>query len=194
MATGSTLSVGGPGTNTIGTLTITNNLIFQAGSTALMEVSRAGGITNNDQVISTNVTYGGTLTVTGAGGAFVAGDTFKLFAAGSYGGSFNTTNLPVGTTRDTSKLGVDGTIKVVSAARPQFTSIAQTNGSTQLAFSGPAGNNYRVWASTNVAATPIPSTWTLLVTNGLFSVSGNATYLDTSATNYPTRFYAISVP
>jgi hypothetical protein len=175
-------------------LTITNNLILQAGSTNLMEVSRAGGITNNDQVISTNVTYGGTLTVTGTGGAFVAGDTFRLFVAGSYGGSFNATNLPVGTTWDTSKLGLDGTIKVVSVSRPQFSSIALTNGSIQLALSGPAGNNYRIWASTNVAATPISSTWTLLVTNGLFNANGNATFLDTSATNYPTRFYAISVP
>ena len=96
MASGSTLTVGGPGTNTIGTLTVTNNLVLQAGSTNLMEVSKVGTTPVNDQVVATNVTYGGTLKVTGAGGAFVAGDVFKLFSAGSYSGSFSQTNLPVG--------------------------------------------------------------------------------------------------
>ena len=104
MASGSTLTVGGPGTNTIGTLTVTNNLVLQAGSTNLMEVSKVGTSPVNDQVVATNVTYGGTLKVTGVGGAFAAGDTFKLFSAGSYGGSFSTISLPVGTTWDTSNL------------------------------------------------------------------------------------------
>jgi fibronectin-binding autotransporter adhesin len=195
MASGSTLVVGGPGTNTIGTLTITSNLILQAGSTNLMEISRVGGITNNDQIVATNVTYGGTLTVTGTGGAFVAGDTFKLFAAVSYGGSFSATNLPVGVIWDTSNLSVNGTIKVVSVTGPQITGITSTNnGSFNLAFSGPAGNNYSVWASTNLAATPINTAWTLLVSNGLFNVNGNAAFIDTTATNYPMRFYLISVP
>ena len=103
--------------------------------------------------------------------------------------------LPVGVTWDTSKLVVDGTIKVVSVVRPQLTGITPgTNGSFQLSFSGPAGNSYTVWASTNVAATPIASTWTPLVSNGLFSVGGLATFADSTATNFPTRFYLISVP
>ena len=39
------------------------------------------------------------------------------------------------------------------------------------------------------------NTWTLLVTNGLFdNVTGAATFLDTSATNYASRFYVITVP
>ena len=188
MATGSTLSAGGPGANTIGTLTITNSLGLQLGSTTLMEVSKTGGVTNNDQVVATNVTYGGSLTLTAVGG-----DTFKLFAAGSYGGSFDATNLPVGMSWDLSKLAVDGTIKVVSVSRPQFSSISISNGNPQLAFSGPAGNSYRVWASTNIASTPISSTWTPLA-NGVFSVNGTATFSDNTATNFPVRFYAISIP
>ena len=194
MASGSTLTVGGPGTNTIGTLTVTNDLVLQAGSTNLMEVGKVGATKVNDQVVATNVTYGGTLTVMGAGGALVAGDIFKLFSAGSYGSSFGTINLPVGTTWDTSKLTVDGTIKVLSVVSPQVTGVTPTNGNFQLSFSGPGGNSYSVWASTNVAATPIATTWTPLVTNGLFGVAGTATFVDTSATNYPARFYLISVP
>jgi autotransporter-associated beta strand protein len=195
MASGSTLTVGGPGTNTIGTLTVTNNLVLQAGSTNLTQVSKVGGTAANDQVVATNVTYGGTLTVSGAGGAFVPGDTFKLFSAGSYFGSFNPINLPFGTTWDTSRLGIDGTIKVVSLIRPQFSSINPTNGAFQLTFTGPGGSSYRVWGNTNVAATPVTNTWTLLATNGLFNnVTGLATFTDTSATNYTRRFYEITVP
>ena len=101
------------------------------------------------------------LTVTGLGGALVPGDTFKLFDAASYvPSSFATLNLPVGTTWDTSKLAVDGTIKVVSVSRPQVSGTTATSGSLRLTLSGPAGNNYSVWASTNAAATPVPSTWT----------------------------------
>ncbi len=56
-------------------------------------LGKVGASLVNDQVVATNVSYGGTLKVTGAGGAFVAGDVFKLFSAGSYGGTFSQTNL-----------------------------------------------------------------------------------------------------
>ncbi|HVM50059.1 MAG TPA: autotransporter-associated beta strand repeat-containing protein, partial [Candidatus Acidoferrum sp.] len=195
MASGSTLTVGGPGTNTLGTLTVTNSLALQAGSTNLMQVSKAGGSPTSDLVVATNITYGGTLTVSGAGGALAAGDTFKLFSAGSLGGSFSRINLPFGTTWDTSRLGIDGTIKVLSVVRPQFSSVGPTNGGFQLSLSGPGGDSYHVWSTTNVAAAPVTSTWTALVTNGLFdNVTGAATFLDTSATNYPRLFYTITVP
>jgi autotransporter-associated beta strand protein len=193
MASGSTLTVGGPGTNTIGTLTVTNSLVLQAGSTNLMEVSKAGGTATSDQVIATNVTYGGTLTVSGAGGALVAGDTFKLFSAGSYGGSFSPIYLPFGTTWDTSKLAVDGTIKVLSVVRPRFTGITLTNGSNiTLGISGPGGNGYRVWASTNVAMAV--TNWTLLANGVIDNVLGTATFVDTGTTNVPKRFYVITLP
>lgn len=192
---GSTLVVGSPGTtNSLGTLTVTNTLTLQSGSVTLMEVSKVGTNKVNDQVVTTNVSYAGALTVTGAGGAFAVGDIFKLFSAGSYGGSFSTLNMPVGMTWDTSKLTVDGTIKVLTVSRPQFTAITRTNGAFQLSFSGPAGNSYRVWANTNVAATPITNTWTLLVTNGLFAANGTATFFDTGSSNLPARFYLISIP
>ncbi len=193
MATGSTLTVGGTGTNSLGTLTVTNSLLLQAGSTTLMEVSKTGGVTNNDQVVTTNVTYGGTVTVTGTGGAFVAGDTFKLFAAGTYGGSFSTINLPTNVVWNTTQLGANGTIQVVSVSSPNITGGLNTSTNFQVSFSGPAGNNYRVWASTNVAATPITNTWTVIA-SGLINGTGSATIADNTATNYPVRFYLISVP
>ncbi len=136
-----------------------NGALHLAGTTA-MKLDRANG-TNDVLRTSGSITCGGMLTVTGLGGALVPGDTFKLFDAASYvPSSFATLNLPVGTTWDTSKLAVDGTIKVVSVSRPQVSGTTATSGSLRLTLSGPAGNNYSVWASTNAAATPVPSTWT----------------------------------
>ena len=193
MATGSTLSVGGTGTNSLGTLVVSNNAALQSGSVTRMEVGKTGASAVSDLLVATNISYGGTLSVTGVGGAFAANDTFKLFS-GSLSGSFGSIVLPVGTTWDTSQLGVNGTIRVVSVSRPQFAPLSSTNGAPFLTFSGPAGNSYRIWASTNVAATPVPTTWILLLSNGLFSVTGTNTFIDTSATNLPARFYVISVP
>ena len=85
-----------------------------------MEVSKVGGVATSDQVVATNVTYGGTLTVTGAGGGFVAGDTFKLFSAGSYGSSFSAINLPTNIVWNTTQLGANGTIQVVSVSAPHI--------------------------------------------------------------------------
>jgi autotransporter-associated beta strand protein len=193
MATGSTLTVGGSGTNSLGPLTVTNNLVLQAGSTSLMEVSKVGGVASSDQVVATNVTYGGTLTVTGAGGGFVAGDTFKLFSAGSYGSSFNAINLPTNIVWNTTQLGANGTIQVVSVSVPHISGGLNTGTNFQVTFSGPAGNSYRVWASTNVLASPITNTWTV-VASGVINGTGSVTAADNTATNYPMRFYLISVP
>jgi autotransporter-associated beta strand protein len=192
VSSSSTLSPGGPGTNTVGALTVTSNLVLQAGSTTLMELNKAAN--TNDQVRGLlSVTYGGTLTVTGVGGAYAAGDIFKLFDAATYNASsFGTINLPVNVTWNTSQLDVDGTLRVVSVAPPSLSSIVPNVGGTfQLSFSGPAGNNYRVWQTTNLSDVPIA--WTA-VANGLFGDTGTATYVDTTATNAPVRFYRISVP
>jgi hypothetical protein len=174
-------------------LFVSNALTLQAGSTTLMELNKA--ISTNDQVRGiSSVTYGGTLTVTGLGGAYVAGDTFKLFDASTYvASSFGPINLPTNVVWNTPQLGVNGTIQIVSVAPPSISSFANTTTNFQLTFSGPAGNNYRVWASTNVAATPITNTWTVIA-SGLFNTTGTATIADNTATNFPMRFYLISVP
>jgi len=66
------------------------------------------------------------------------------------------------------------------------------DGNFQFNATGGNGQNYRVWASTNVALTPITSTWTLL-SSGTFGASP-VTFTDTQATNYPQRFYLLTVP
>jgi Immunoglobulin domain/Pectinesterase len=56
---------------------------------------------------------------------------------------------------------------------------------------GSAGFGYRVWATTNLALTPVTSTWTLL-TNGIFD-AGPVVFID-PASGLPQRFYIITVP
>jgi hypothetical protein len=65
------------------------------------------------------------------------------------------------------------------------------DGNFRLRFTGSAGMNFTLRASTDVTLAPL-SSWTTLAT-GLFG-GGTAVYDDLAATNYPRRVYSISVP
>jgi hypothetical protein len=60
----------------------------------------------------------------------------------------------------------------------------------QFSFSGPAGQTYRVLATSDLTAPK--NTWAVL-TNGTFS-SGPVIFVDTSAATIPQRFYSIASP
>jgi hypothetical protein len=79
-------------------------------------------------------------------------------------------------------------------APPQFTSetyLGPGNG-FELNFTGPAGTGYTIWTTTDVALSPVQSTWTSL-TSGTFS-GGIDTYTDPSGGTNPQQFYIISMP
>src|SRR5262249_35099836 len=61
MATGSILAVGGNGTNSLGTLVVSNNAALQGGSVTRMEIGKTGTNALSDLLVATNITYGGTL-------------------------------------------------------------------------------------------------------------------------------------
>ncbi|MCX6913462.1 MAG: autotransporter-associated beta strand repeat-containing protein [Verrucomicrobia bacterium] len=109
---GGTLAPGGG----MGSLTV-NGAVSLAGICAF-EVQKIGGLATNDQLIGgSTLSFGGTLAVTNLGGALAAGDTFKLFSAPGYGGSFTNINLPPlpsGLYWETARLAVDGTIAVLA--------------------------------------------------------------------------------
>ncbi|MCX6896815.1 MAG: Ig-like domain-containing protein, partial [Verrucomicrobia bacterium] len=112
VASGGSLS---PGTNGIGTLTLKNGLTL-AGN-AVFAINKTGAVRTNDQVAGlTNLICGGTLTVTATGDALAAGDSFTLFSAAAYSGSFGTLNLPALATNsfswNTAQLTVNGNISV----------------------------------------------------------------------------------
>jgi len=70
-----------------------------------------------------------------------------------------------------------------------------TGGNVQFTINGPAGSagfGYRVWATTNLALTPVTSTWTL-VTSGTFDTNP-VVITDPTASGLPQRFYIITVP
>ncbi|HKW30835.1 MAG TPA: pectinesterase family protein [Verrucomicrobiae bacterium] len=68
------------------------------------------------------------------------------------------------------------------------------SGNVQFTIAGPAGSagfGYRVWATTNLALTPVTGTWTLL-TNDVFG-TGPVVFTD-PASGLPQRFYLITAP
>ena len=99
----------------IGTMTVNNTLALTAGSTTMMQVNKSAA--TNDQVRGiTTLTYGGTLVVTNLAGTLAAGDSFKLFDAASYSGSFASISPATpgnGIVWDMSRLPVSGTLSII---------------------------------------------------------------------------------
>jgi hypothetical protein len=62
----------------------------------------------------------------------------------------------------------------------------------RLNFTGPAGRGYSIWTTTDVALSPVESTWTKLTT-GTFT-GGTDPYTDPNGGTNPHQFYIISVP
>jgi autotransporter-associated beta strand protein len=136
---GGTISPG-PG---LAPLTINNTLALQAGGAAAMNVNAA---TDGAAEITglTAVTYGGTLVLNNQSGAFVSGNTFKLFNASSYSGAFAAISPAVpatGLVWETNTLAVDGTLRVGYGFNPVTTLVLEsrfgssTDGTDNPAFS-----------------------------------------------------------
>jgi autotransporter-associated beta strand protein len=156
-ANGSTIAPG----FSIGTLVITNVLTFQSGSTNIMELD--ANLHTNDVITGmTSVSYGGKLIVTNLNGSPQAGDSFKLFSAGSFNNSFSSITLPTltGNLIWTNKLAVDGTIAVVSPVNTAPTNITFAVTGNQLQLSWPV--DYIGWTlqvQTNSTATGLGTNW-----------------------------------
>lgn len=109
-----------PGNNAVGTLTFGGTLAFSASGKAVMEINSTSGTKDLVNVIGA-VTYGGNLQVNNLSGALANGNSFKLFNAAAYNGTFSTYNLPaLGTNLswDVSTLTTSGTIAVVGTSTP----------------------------------------------------------------------------
>ena len=101
--------------NSIGTLNFSSTLTL--GGTSAFEISKSGFTLASDlAAVSGALTLGGTLNVTVSGDALAMGDTFDLFNAPTFSGTFTTLNLPaldIGLEWDATNLGTDGTLTVV---------------------------------------------------------------------------------
>jgi fibronectin-binding autotransporter adhesin len=179
-----------PGNTGIGTLTISNTVGLNSDATTVMILNRAGS-PNVNSLSGATVTYGGTLTVTNAGAALQAGDTFTLFNNASISGTFSVTNLPSLSNPnlfwDTSLLA-SGVIKVGSnvAPTPVITapSISGTNFLLQVTGSQ-SGFNYVLQATPSLA----PAMWVNIQTNA--GNGGTLNFTNPIVPGTPQQFFRI---
>jgi autotransporter-associated beta strand protein len=176
-----------------GVLTISNSLTLAGG--AIFNVSANGGTVSYTQLAGmTSVNYDSGTLIVNLSGNLAAGQVLHLFGAASYTGTFGTYTLPAlpgALSWDTSHLGVDGTLRVVTGIFVQSASVS--GGLFQLTGSNAAtvdGQDYRVLSTTNLS---LPLTnWTEV---GSGTLSGSPfTFVDTNTAQYPNRFYILVTP
>jgi autotransporter-associated beta strand protein len=133
---GCELSPGSAIANAIGTLSFGNNLTLASGSITYLEISAAPQ-TNDQLNVGGTLTCGGTLNVANLAGTLAAGQSFKLFNAGTVAGNFSTLTLPLlnaGLAWNTNNL-TNGIISVIAVSPAE--TLAVTNpgdGQMQLAW------------------------------------------------------------
>jgi autotransporter-associated beta strand protein len=192
-----------PGSNSIGALTVAtsvfgNSLTLASGSTNIFEISHLP-LTNDTVKIFGVLTNGGTLIVSNIGASSIAaGDTFKLFDATNYNGSFANVILPPlnsGLAWNTDSLNTNGVISVVSTVPPNPPVISAISISgNNLIFSGTggvAGANFYLLGSSNLVS-PL-SDWTRLLTNQ-FDGSGNFNVTNSVDSSAPQNFFRLQEP
>lgn len=185
-----------PGTS-LGTLTISNSLALSGGSKTLIDLNATAHSSDLVKGLA-NVAFDGTLQLN-ISGNLAGGESFQLFAAQNYSGTFSSI-IPAtpgeGLIWNTNSLAINGVLGVVStnaASAPEIKNLVRLpDHNVQFSFAGSAGAKYRIWASTNLALSPVPDKWTLL-TSGTFDVD-EVSFTDLDATNFPRRFYQISLP
>jgi autotransporter-associated beta strand protein len=176
--------------NPLGTLTVSNNLTLAAGSTTFVQVQHSP-LTNNVVKISGTLTEGGTLNVTNIGVAnLTSGDSFKLFNAGSYSGSFAAYVLPPlgpNLAWNTSTLKINGFISVAPLTSPLIGGVGiDVNDNLVLSGTGaPANWIYYVLSSTNMSQAL--TNWTRVATNQT-DAGGNFSDTNSLGTNVPQSF------
>jgi len=199
VSAGATLSPGGTnttigittGSNPVGTLGASGNITLSGMTTIKLD-----GTSNDLVEAATNITYGGTLNLANISGAsLTAGNSFQIFNAASYSGTFiNITPAGPGPglVWNTSQLP-NGIISVaVSSGRPVISSAYASGGS--LIFSGngaAAKGTYYVLTSTNLAM-PIAD-WTPIATNQA-DINGNFNATNPISYGNLDQFYIIKQP
>jgi autotransporter-associated beta strand protein len=185
VAAGATLS---PGTS-IGALTITGSVIL--GGTTSIKLNKP--LHTNDVVRSfSSINYGGTLRLTNLAGVLSMTDTFRIFVASNYSGTFTSIIPPTtgtGLAWDTSELTVNGTLRLAPLPKPSINSATLSGNKFVLnGINGTPGGPYVLLTSTN-PATPL-STWTPLTTN---TFDFNGSFSCTNSINIPQQFFVIRV-
>ena len=190
----------------LGTLPPYTTGYLQDSGTAVQLVVTSAGVPPSVTVTpaTTNVYALSTVTFT-ASASGTAPLTLQWFdnhtnaIAGATNATLTLTNLAVGqsghytvaVTNVAGSTSAYGTLTVNTLVSPALTNaVTLPDGTFQLTFSGPAGETYKVLATTNL--TQAVTSWSVL-TNGVFG-AGAVTFVDPAATNQPQRFYLITAP
>lgn len=182
----------------IGTLTFSNSLTLSPDCTNVFEISKSPTTNDLARVFGT-LTNGGTLIVTNiSGNPLTAGDSFRLFNAAAYNGSFANLILPLlgfGFGWNTSSLNTNGTISVVTVAPPVPPVINSVSlGGGNLVFGGtngtPGATCYTL-TSTNLT---IPlANWTRIATNQI-PAGGSFAFTNAVPVDSAQGFYLLELP
>jgi hypothetical protein len=192
---GGTVTVNGtvaPGSpSAIGTLTCSANATLN--DTNLMKLDETVSPSNDLLSVTGTLTYGGALNVT-SGSTFAAGDSFRLFTATTYHGSFSATNLPsLNSGLSWNWNPASGTLSVVPSVNTNPTNIIATVSGNVLQLSWPSDHTgWRLLVQTNHLAAGIS-----LNTNDWTTVPGSAGIDQTNITInplQPAEFYRLVYP
>ena len=179
-----------PGTNTTFGAIGAAGAVTLNGTTAL----KIYNPTANDAIqSSTSIAFGDTLSLEFIPGNLAAGNSWKLFNAPSYSGSFTLSPASPGSglVWDTSRLAIDGTLWVISTSPPDITSIAVGGGNVILSGTNGSPNAYYSVLSTTNVALPL-NQWLPLATNR-FDGSGNFNWTNAIVPGEPTLFYRLQL-
>ena len=170
---GSTINPGGGiavSTLTVGSATLGGKLI--------MDLNRTNTPVNCDQ-LSGSITYGGTLLATNIGPALQTNDTFQLFSgpvSGFSGVSLATTDATGNIYTWTNKIGLNGSIAVLTVVAPVTVNTNSTNitalvSGGMLTMSWPLDHTgWTLEVQTNGLGTGLGTNWFRLGTNNPVSV------------------------
>jgi hypothetical protein len=135
-----------------GTFNITGKLVNQG--TIQLKVNKATGTVTTDKLaVTSQLTYGGKLSLVLAGEALTAADTLPLFTAGSYAGAFAIIEPaePAASLRwDTSTLTTDGILRIAAAEFKISTTVAAGSKIVFNVTGGTPNSGYTILTSTNV--------------------------------------------
>jgi fibronectin-binding autotransporter adhesin len=152
-----------PGTSAAtGKLTVLSNATINASGTNAMKLNKASA-TNDVLSVAGTLTYGGTLSLTNLSGTLAAGDSYKLFSAGTYGGTFarlSPATPATGLIWNTNTLATDGTLRIATAVNTTRTNITFSVSGNQLNLSWPADHTgWRLQAQTNAPGAGLSTNW-----------------------------------
>ena len=189
-----------------GTGSLGGNLTYNTGAQAYL--FKSAGLPDSPLMVASNLTINSAadiVTIDLGGTTTLGAGTYTLLTyGGTLTGTFNATPVLVNgslaggniATIDTSTPNeVNLVVATGSLTPPAFPAGALTklsSGNISLVSTGALGASYRLWASTNLIASPVTSTWTLL-SSGTVTASP-FTNFDLTATNYPQRFYLFTTP